>query len=84
MYQVSLKSEGVRPFFVITWPGITPEFQYCVMGWRKEYGLYHSTAISYLDLHCSRKSFYCSHQTRALHAGYQADRVTGYCYCMQM
>ena len=23
MYQVSLKSEGVRPFFVITWPGIT-------------------------------------------------------------
>ena len=24
MYQVSLKSEGVHPFFVITWPGITP------------------------------------------------------------
>ena len=23
MYQVSLKSEGVCPFFVITWPGIT-------------------------------------------------------------
>ena len=23
MYQVLLKSEGVRPFFVITWPGIT-------------------------------------------------------------
>ena len=23
MYQVSLKSEGGRPFFVITWPGIT-------------------------------------------------------------
>ena len=23
MYQVSLKSEGVRPLFVITWPGIT-------------------------------------------------------------
>ena len=23
MDQVSLKSEGVRPFFVITWPGIT-------------------------------------------------------------
>ena len=23
MYQVSLKSEGVHPFFVITWPGIT-------------------------------------------------------------
>jgi len=23
MYQVSLKSEGVRPFFMITWPGIT-------------------------------------------------------------
>jgi len=23
MYQVSLKSEGVRPFFVIAWPGIT-------------------------------------------------------------
>ena len=25
MYQVSLKSEGVRPFFVIAWPGITHE-----------------------------------------------------------
>ena len=23
MYQVSLKSEGGRPFLVITWPGIT-------------------------------------------------------------
>jgi len=23
MYQVLLKYEGVRPFFVITWPGIT-------------------------------------------------------------
>jgi len=23
MYQVLLKSDGVRPFFVITWPGIT-------------------------------------------------------------
>jgi len=23
MYRVSLKSGGVRPFFVITWPGIT-------------------------------------------------------------
>jgi len=23
MYQVSLKSEGVRPLFVITWTGIT-------------------------------------------------------------
>ena len=23
MYRVSLKSEGGRPFFVITWPGIT-------------------------------------------------------------
>ena len=23
MYQVLLKSEGGRPFFVITWPGIT-------------------------------------------------------------
>ena len=25
MYQVSLKSEGGRPFFVITWPGITQD-----------------------------------------------------------
>ena len=34
MYQVSLKSEGGRPFFVITWPGITqgPYFRDCNLG----------------------------------------------------
>ena len=31
MYQVSLKSEGGRPFFVITWPGITQgQFHFAV------------------------------------------------------
>ena len=39
MYQVSLKSEGGRPFFVITWPGIT-QLRHAVTLWSHDMGRY--------------------------------------------
>ena len=51
MYQVSLKSEGVRPFFVITWPGITRYCFHIAVGMRMSLGKlgYSHCAITFLS-----------------------------------